>query len=417
MLEEKSEYEKKKNTKYVEYFYYDSKNNINILSSRKYLKEDKIITFPFGYNNKKKYENIESIEIIGFNKKAPTGISNSPVKHWGFTRNFKPFADYLDKILKIQNVIIINNGDNKIDLEKKSIQLNNDFLSSLNKLLQKTARQQKEELETLLAIELNRIFPNEIERPHEEYKKDALSKVLKSWGNDIQEFSDEDKNEIIKLYNKLSMTSFIDYENLQKTKQVIDKKYIDNTITEFEDLIKQKTVTENLEKHWQSFLQQHNWIFGAIFAQPIILFQREAYVGGKTIENSDGKFTDFLLKNKLTNNVSFFEIKTHLSKIMEDKSYRGTDVFAASKELTGAINQVLNQRDNLEKEFYVLKGKSKENFESFNCKCIVLIGSYDSLKPEQKKSFELFRQTIADVTILTFDEVLEKLKTFSSLIS
>jgi hypothetical protein len=414
---EKSEYEKKTTKKYIEKYYYDPQNNIDILSSRVFLDEDKIITYPFGNNNTKKYKNIESIEIIDFNKKGPTGISNSPVKHWGFTKNFKPFADYLDKKLKIKNIIILNEGENQLDLEKHTIQLNNEFLSSLNTILQKTLKYQKKELEDLVLIELHKIFPNDIIRPFEKYKKDDLSKVLKTWGNDISEFSDSDKTEIINLYNKLSMTSFIDTENLQKTKQVIDKKYIDNTISEFEKLITLSTDSENLEKNWQKFLQQHNWIFGTIFAQPIILFQREAYVGGKTIDNSDGKFTDFLLKNKLTNNVSFFEIKTHLTKIMEEKAYRGTDVFAASKELTGCISQVINQRDNFQKEFYTLKGKSKEHFEAFNCKCIVLIGNYSKLKEEQKKSFELFRQAINDVTILTFDEVLEKLKTFSSLIS
>lgn len=413
---EKQENLTKETKTYEQYSFIDSERHINQVSSKVFKNEDKTIVYPFGYNGGPKYENISSITYIGFDGKWPVGTIKSVNYGWGFTKPLNAFTYYIDRELKIETIIIEKKGKIKLDLENKELRINEIFLRKINTILTTTIQNCKEEIRNTVLIELNKYFPDIVQRPEKEYKKDDLSKVLSTWGNDISEFSDSDKTEIINLFNKLSMTSFIDSDNLQRTKQVIDKKYIENTIYEFEKLITLTTDSDNLEKNWQKFLQEHNWIFGTIFAQPIILFQREAYVGGKTIDNSDGKFTDFLLKNNLSNNVSFFEIKTHLTKLLEEHSYRGSDVFASSKDLSGCISQVINQRDNFQKEFYSMRIKSKEPFEAFNCKCFVLIGTFNKLRDEQKKSFELIREAINDVTILTFDEVLEKLKIFSSLI-
>jgi hypothetical protein len=141
----------------------------------------------------------------------------------------------------------------------------------------------------------------------------------------------------------------------------------------------------------------------------------EAYVGGKTMDNKNGKFSDFLVKNSLSDNVSFLEIKTHKTRLLDKSAYRGDDVYSVTKDLSGCINQVLNQRDNFQKEFYVARGKSKENFETFNSKCVVLIGSINDLTEKQIYSFELFRSNSRDVEIITFDELQRKIESLQTL--
>ena len=174
---------------------------------------------------------------------------------------------------------------------------------------------------------------------------------------------------------------------------------------------------DTLEKKWQEFLKDNSWIFSYIFAQPVILFKSEAYVGGKTMDNKNGKLNDFLIKNSLSDNVSFLEIKTHRTNIIDKNAYRGEEVYSATKELTGGIAQVLNQRDNFQKEFYAAKGKNKESFETFNSKCVLLIGSVKSLTETQRYSFELFRSNSRDVEILTFDELQKKIESLQKLMT
>src|SRR5690606_13185164 len=202
-------------------------------------------------------------------------------------------------------------------------------------------------------------------------------------------------------------------------KEIVDNKYIQATLKKYKELMTLKTDSASLEKQWQEFLKDNSWIFSSIFAQPVILYKREAYVGGKTIDNQNGKFNDFLIKNSLSDNVSFLEIKTHRTKILDNSSYRGADVYSSTKELTGCIVQVLNQRDNFQKEFYATKGKSndKGNFETFNSKCVVLIGSTKDLDENRKYSFELFRSNSRDVEILTFDELQKKIESLQKVMS
>uniref|UniRef100_UPI0025C0451D Shedu immune nuclease family protein n=1 Tax=Flavobacterium sp. TaxID=239 RepID=UPI0025C0451D len=190
---------------------------------------------------------------------------------------------------------------------------------------------------------------------------------------------------------------------------------LSDAVQDYSTLLSSTITIARLEKKWQEYLKINSWIFSSIFAQPIILFKDEAYVGGKDINNTNGKFSDYLMKNKLSDNVTFLEIKTHKTQLLSDKAYRGTDVYSVTEELSGCINQVLNQRDNFQKEYDHLKRKSKENFETINSKCIVIIGQHKSLTEEQKHCFELFRNNCRDVEIITFDELLLKIQNILTL--
>ncbi|MCF7820291.1 MAG: DUF4263 domain-containing protein [Candidatus Pacebacteria bacterium] len=119
---------------------------------------------------------------------------------------------------------------------------------------------------------------------------------------------------------------------------------------------------------------------------PVSILKGKAYVGGKIYENIGGREADFLYTNNLTKNVCIIEIKTPLKKLFDQKSpYRKPDVFSVGKELSGGVVQVLDQKDNLQKEFYKL---SEGKFKSFNPKCILLIGKIKGLSEGELKSFE-----------------------------
>lgn len=244
----------------------------------------------------------------------------------------------------------------------------------------------------------------------------ALTTTLSKWGNNIDEFSIKDKEAIKDLFEKLSLnTNFLDPTKLSNTKQYIDNKILTDAVQEYSNLLNSSTSIPRLEKKWQQYLKSNSWIFSSIFAQPIILFKDEAYVGGKDINNKNGKFSDYLMKNKLSDNVTFLEIKTHKTELLNSKVYRGTDVYSVTEELSGCINQVLNQRDNFQKEYDHLRRKSKETFETINSKCIIIIGQHKTLLDEQKHCFELFRNNCRDVDIVTFDELLLKIQNILTL--
>jgi hypothetical protein len=410
--------EKKLQTREV-YYYHDEALKIKQVSREVYQNKDEVIHYPRGFEGGPKYTSIRRFIFKGFKGKLPVGVYKSSNFGWGFTRPLKPFASFLNENYTFQDVIIEKNGKDQWDIPNKILYLTEKGLSLLNSSFGIIFKKNNDEVNHVLLITLHELFPKDFHKPKKTYVANALASSLATWGNSIDEFSEDDKTAIKDLFDKLSLrTDFISSDALAKTKEIVDNKYIQATLKEFSKLMKFNSNTEGLEKKWQLFLKTNSWIFSSIFAQPVILYKDEAYVGGKTIDNTNGKFNDFLIKNSLSDNVSFLEIKTHKTKLLENAPYRGVDVYSATKDLTGCIVQVLNQRDNFQKEFYHTKGKlkGKQQFETFNSKCVVLIGSTKDLNDGQNFSFELFRSNSRDVEILTFDELENKIKSLQKIL-
>lgn len=161
----------------------------------------------------------------------------------------------------------------------------------------------------------------------------------------------------------------------------------------------------SLEEFWQKFLLENSWVIAQSFSIPLILYHDKAYVGGKSINNKNGNIIDFTYKNKLTNNITLIEIKTPTTPLVGD-GYRG--VYSISKDLSGSINQLLHYKDKCQKDFYYLNNR-KDKFEAFNPKCLLIAGTLASLDDEEKKAFELFRNELRTLQVITFDELFEKI--------
>lgn len=162
------------------------------------------------------------------------------------------------------------------------------------------------------------------------------------------------------------------------------------------------------EEYWQSAIFKDNqWILAQIFSKPCTIFQDKAYMGGKGINNSSGNVCDFIYKNNLSNNVAIIEIKTPCAKLCGAK-YRGT--YSMSHELSGAVNQVLNYKDSLTKQYCIINNYSEESFKVLLPECVVVIGNMSSLSPEEIEAFELYRNSLNGVIVITFDELYKRIQ-------
>lgn len=167
------------------------------------------------------------------------------------------------------------------------------------------------------------------------------------------------------------------------------------------------------EEHWQKLFTKYRWILTQVFSAPYAYLGSKFYAGGKSIDDKGGKVCDFIYRNKLTKNVSLIEIKTPCKPLL-GAPYRsktsGQPVFSMSQDLSGAVAQVLDYRGHLMKNYNALRVNSGEDFEALEPKCIVVIGSYASLGANRgaTASFENFRNSLANVTIVTFDELLQR---------
>lgn len=163
------------------------------------------------------------------------------------------------------------------------------------------------------------------------------------------------------------------------------------------------------ENDWQRFFEENDWIIPQVMSVPCALYGAQAYVGGKTIDNHNGNVLDFLYQNKLTKNVVLVEIKTPVTKLLGGK-YRARS-YSMSDELSGGIAQVLSYRQTLLNEFNQFYAESRGGFEAFWPQCVVIIGNTGELDdPTKVGSFENFRSCLAGVTVLTYDELLGKMR-------
>jgi hypothetical protein len=163
------------------------------------------------------------------------------------------------------------------------------------------------------------------------------------------------------------------------------------------------------ETKWQSFFEANTFILSMAFAVPTIFVRATPYVHGKRVTGHGGKYSDFLMRGQGTGNVALIEIKAPGTKLLTP--YR-SEQQGPSPELTGAITQVLGQRRRLITGWANLKldddGTLKDT-EAYSPQAVVLIGTLPASKLD-REPFETFRQVLKDITVLTFDELLARLK-------
>lgn len=166
----------------------------------------------------------------------------------------------------------------------------------------------------------------------------------------------------------------------------------------------------NDEDFWQKLFTNNHWILSQLFVCPIVFYKDKANVGTGGFD-SHGGVCDYLLKNNITDNVTILEIKTPCTQIMNKTSYRDSiDTYAPYSDISGAVVQVMTYKDMLSKSYYVKKVEAKNTFCVFDPPCAIIAGRLSSLTEEgQKKSFELFRNSLHGVQIITFDEVVDRI--------
>jgi hypothetical protein len=163
------------------------------------------------------------------------------------------------------------------------------------------------------------------------------------------------------------------------------------------------------EGRWQQLFNDNPFILNLAFGYPVIKIQDQAHVGGQRLSGSGDTITDFLVKNGISNNAALFEIKTPRTPLLNKAAYRG-QLYTPSSDLSGAINQMLDQKNEFQKDIARIKENSRTyDLESHAVHGVLVIGT----TPEgldRQRSFELFRGNSKDITVITFDELLAKLK-------
>lgn len=163
------------------------------------------------------------------------------------------------------------------------------------------------------------------------------------------------------------------------------------------------------EAAWQKFFEGDPILLTFAFGYPLTFVNKHPYVGGMDINGRGENIGDYLYKNTLNNNAALIEIKKPASPLLRE--YR--NIHAPHHELSGGIVQTLNQKRELMMAFpyhqMTNKWHGSKEVNAFDIDCVLVIGKMPT-EVAERLSFQLYRKNSHDVHIITFDEVLSKLK-------
>jgi hypothetical protein len=161
------------------------------------------------------------------------------------------------------------------------------------------------------------------------------------------------------------------------------------------------------EEYWQQLLTAESWVIGLLFGAPFVIVGAKVFVGGKTWENKEGRIADFVYKNRLSGNVLIAEIKTPLTALLGQEYRQG--IFPPSRELSGAVTQALDQRQTLIANYQNIE-LANAGAVPFNPRAVVIAGDLEQqgIQGARLRSFELYRNDLSGVEIVTFDELAAK---------
>lgn len=182
------------------------------------------------------------------------------------------------------------------------------------------------------------------------------------------------------------------------------------------------------EDVWQNFFENNQWIFGyglqLVSCEGLDEGKLEQTVVGNDLIDGSGKRIDALLKTK--GNIAkllFCEIKMHSPGLLVE-SYDRPGVYVPAKDLRGAVAQIQKtiHKVNLKISQNFIRPSDQEGNPTgeeilfVKPRGIVVIGMLDDFKidaginSEKLSSFEIYRQQVSGIDIITYDELYERVR-------
>lgn len=370
---------------------------------------------------KPKYEKITGISLEGFGlgiaenidevrdllDNLPSGFIKDYNFGLGLLKDYRFIIDAVEELSECNEIVISRRSKTEIDQNSRIFTISySDFNSSRKEMNRVTTRAQSVARTVKMVACFNRLaFRLGVEQRPLHFKNDAISRMVGA-SRRAEKKQDAGKTQALDflLKDKVNISN-AEPARLVKLHNDIEIVTLERLIESYEEMLG-KRLNEN---RWQRLFNENPFILNLAFGYPIIKVHDQASVGGRKLSGSGDKIADFLLKNSITNNTAIFEIKTPQTKILNKTMYRD-GVFTPSRDLSGSINQVLDQKYQLQKDISRLKEATRiYDIESYSIHSCLIIGQTPK-DVDQQKSFELFRRNSKDVEIITFDELLVKLK-------
>ena len=338
----------------------------------------------------------------------PPGFTKDYDYGLGFAQRYRSIVDAIERLSSCEEVLVSPECETGINEDGSVFCISVEDFEDIRKQLERTTALSRVAARSVKQAKAYNFFADKVGRPRMPVSvgRHPLRKLFTAaFRNDGEVLSDREQDEILGVMAK-NVRSISDSRpsKLASLQRDIELVKLEGLIAGFVRML----ACRLREEEWQIFFNENPFVLNMAFGRPVIKVQDKAHVGGRTISGKGGKIADFLVKNSMTNNTAIVEIKTPQTELLSKREYRG-GVVGPSADLSGAINQVLDQKYRFERAITQFKEDSRlYDLESYSVYCCLIVGTMP-VEEAQRKSFELFRGNSKDVEILTFDELLKKL--------
>lgn len=354
-------------------------------------------------------------DVIEILKLLPAAFQSDPRYGLGFVREMWPILYAIEEMPGVKRLII---SDAETEFKSGTYHFNGkefgQLANGINQITRKYQQDSRRERGRLAHnYILNQLDPVKYPLKEQPYEAGMIFKLLGgSKAGETKLRGRQDRQALLSAVNAnataIAKRDPKEFVQLQKDIEVVS---LDVLIASFEQRLHRNTN----ETEWQKLLEINPFILTMLFGQPIVKLQSGAHVGGQSIVGVGEKIADFLLKNTRTHNAALVELKRPKTPLF-GKEYR-TNVFSPSAEIAGSIVQILDQRLKFVTSIPNIKHTNKiHELEAYAVECVIVAGRTPT-DPHKAASFELIRNQIKDVRIITFDELLERLLILRELLS
>ena len=396
-----------------------------------------MVTFPLGFNPahadflKPRYGKITSIslpagrhwsvpktvrrfdEIIA---KLPTGFSRYAALGLGLKYEYRLIMNAARRLPGVTELAFVHGGEMRVDGHRLKMGLEKfeQLRKGINTISGRATNQSLEDRIVMVDNEiLHRLDPANFPlrqrklRPGEIYKLAELTSRQ-------PKLSEKDMNGAVEVLSHAAPSiAKVAPEKLLALSADIETIALDELIVRMEAMMQQDLT----EASWQAFFMANPFVISLALPYAVFVLGEQAHVGGTKINGVGENIADYLVAQKFTGGLGVIEIKRPSHELVTEKVFRG-GVHAPHPKVTSAIAQVLGQKAQLTANFAnkavydeTLRGK-----HVMNVNCVVIIGITPPSEGQQR-SFDLFRDAVKNVSVLTFDELLDRIRDLRRLMS
>ena len=346
-------------------------------------------------------------QIIAILEDLPAAFTKDYDYGLGLARPYRFIVEAVEELSDCTEIAISKKGETRVDEAAGVFHIETSDFDTIRKILNATTNMGQIAGRSVKKAETYNYFAEILGLPPVALKmgRHRLRKLLtRAVLNDDTNLSEEEQEKVFSIVTR-NMRSISESrpERLMRLQNDLELANLESFIDRFHGMLEEG----HGESVWQEFFDANPLILSLAFGYPVIKIGQQASVGGRKLFGRGEKITDFLMKNKMTNNAALVEIKTPGAKLVK-REFRG-GVFSPSSVLAESIVQALDQRYQFQRDIFGIKGRNGiHDIETYAVQCCLVIGMIPEGEDE-KKSFELFRENSKEVQVLTFDELLEKL--------